>query len=100
MSKDIDEILVDYRRTTDMYYSEYEDKVITLEEWSAVRDRIQEKAKQAIEAEITKARIEARKSQLDEDMLKWHDSDDGEYAMYFKDKGELLLEQLKGDSND
>ena len=37
--------------------------------------------------------VGARKAQLDKDLLAWHNSDtDGDYAMYFKDEGDSLLE--------
>jgi len=38
--------------------------------------------------------LKAKLEQLNEDMLKWHDSDDDAYAMHFKNVGDYLLEQI------
>lgn len=38
--------------------------------------------------------LRGAKAQLDLDLLAWHDKDDGEYANYFKEAGDTLLEQI------
>lgn len=44
----IDELLINYRRRSDYYYSEYDDKVITEAEWFEIRDDIRYKTRQAL----------------------------------------------------